>query len=583
MALDVRQRWSRTRAAGRMVLALMLAAGWAAMLLSATQARAQVAREAGIALQRGNTEQAVQLYTQALADQTLPAERRAALLSDRGVARTRLNQLQGAIEDFNRSVELLPENASVYNNRGTVLIALGLDREALRDFERAVVLSPGYAAAYANRAMARVKLGENETAFRDYAQAARLAPQSPAPLSGRGRLHLAQNRPHAALRDFGRAIVIDGRFGPAYRGRADARLALERFEEAVEDLSRATAFDPTNAQIYLTRGYAYLAAKNTAAAVKDFTRAAEINPRSSAALEGRALADAKVEAYDGALNDLAKALEIDPRSAQAYAYRALVYKMMNQPELGAKDLERALKLDAERPEVLWAKGELAIATGSTDEGIADLRRAVTAKPMLRDAAATLQRLGATQTGEAPVPGAGLEPWEVQTTLGRFEARNPEFSRLVVPLEMMGAGQPKLLEWELKKAPLKGIGVLRFKAGQVTGKDGVEEIEYAAIVDVLAATVIGVDIVRQGSRMAAWSWDDAQVAVTGLDGGTETYVLRTKRENVAEQPQRRYEGERRAVSGTPDWAPWAQRGQGGGGGDGRRQRSQPKSLFDMLFN
>ena len=117
------------------------------------------AREAGAALARGNVDQAIALYTEALADKTLPNERRAVILTDRGVAHARRQSPKDAIEDFNRAIQLYPEYAAVYNNRGTVLLGVGAVREAIKDFDRALVLAPGYAAAFSNRAGAHDAAG----------------------------------------------------------------------------------------------------------------------------------------------------------------------------------------------------------------------------------------------------------------------------------------------------------------------------------------------------------------------------------------------------------------------------------------
>ena len=72
-------------------------------------------------------------------------------------------------------------------------------------------------------------------------------------------------------------------------------------------------------------------------------------------------------------------------------------------------------------------------------------------------------------------------------------------RLKIDLEMMGKGEPRILEWEVKTAPFAGIGVLRFHAGTVDGPRGPEEIEQIAIVDLQANTVVGVETQRRGSR------------------------------------------------------------------------------------
>ncbi len=537
-------------------------------------------RDAAAAMQRGQIEKATQLYTEALADTGLPNSRRAALHNDRGVAFARLNQSRVAIDDFNRAVQLSPETASIYNNRGNVLLTIGFGREAVKDFDRALLLAPGYAAAYSNRANALARLGENDAAVRDFSHAIRLVPQNAAALTGRGRLHLSQNRPHAALRDFSRAVGHDARFGAGYKARADAKLALLRFDEAIEDLSRAVAFDPTNLDIYLVRGYAYLASKNAASAIKDFARAAEINQRSNAAFEGLALANAKAEAFDDALNDIAKALDIDPRSAQAYAYRAIVYKWMGQPDLGARDVERAVKIDASQPEVLWARAEIAEAAGQRPDAIPDYRKALAERPLLRDAATALDRLGAGEPGEVEVRELGFEKWRVFQAQGRLFASHPELPKLQVPLETMSEVIPKLIEWDTKKIPVKGYGVLRFTAGQADGKDGPEAIEHAAVIDMQGKSVIAVETVRQGNRAAQWAWEEEKLTVTSVDGFKEEYALRAKPREIAQQPKeapQRRASSRSNDDDSPSWIPW------GNNNNGNRRSQKPKSLFDLLFN
>lgn len=554
----------------------------ATLAFAAGETGEQRAKEAAAAMQRGQADRATQLYTEALADTGLPNSRRAAIHNDRGVAFSRLNQSRIAIDDFNRAVQLSPESASIYNNRGNVLLSIGFAREALKDFDRAILLAAGYSGAYSNRANAHARLGENDAAIRDFSHAIRLTPQNPAALAGRGRLHLTQNRPFAAARDLSRAVSHDARYSAGYRARADAKLMLLKFEEAIEDLSRAVAFDPNNVEIFLLRGYAYLAARNTSSAIKDFQRAVEVNPRSSTAFEGLALANAKAEAYDDALNDLSKAIELEPRSAQAYAYRAIVYKWMGQPELGAKDIERAVRLDANRPEVLWAKAEIVEATGTAADAIPDLRKALAGRPLLRDAAAALERVGAPAE-DMEVPELAFDRWRVFNQRGRLMASHPELAKLSVPLESMSDQPPRILEWDTKKVP-KGIGLLRFSAGQVEGPEGAEDVEHAAVIDLSQRSVIAVDTIRQGKKNATWTWDDNKLTVVGIDNYTEEYQIKAKPAVAAAPAQapKRVTSSERSSGGTPSWAPWAQNWGSGGGGGNRERRSQPKSLFDLIF-
>ena len=489
------------------------------------------------------------------------------LLSDRGVAHARLQKPKEAIEDFNRAIQLYPEYAAIYNNRGNVLLALGAVREAMKDFDRALLLSPGYAAAYSNRAGAYLRLGEMAPALVDYNKAIALVPVNPAAFTGRGRAHLAARRPDSAIRDFTRAAAFDARFGAAYRARAEAKAMLERHDEAVEDFSRAIAFDARNAELYVLRGEAYLAAGNSAAAVKDFSTAIDINARHALAHASRGLAYAKAAAYNEALNDFARAVELEPRSVKAFAYRAWTYRQ-TQPELALKDAERALKLDPDSAEAYWARGAIDEAQGRGAEAAAEYAKALTLDPRLKDARLALQRLGAAPPIEEEIAGAGRDRWKVFARWPQYVASSDQFPRLKVDIEMLGKGQPRILEWEVKTAPFANIGVLRFHAGVMDGPRGAEEVERVAILDLQTNAVLAVETDRRGAKMGQLTWDAGKLVLASADGPSEELALRAEKKDLP--PPKR-------VSEKPKdgWAPW-------GSNWGSSSKGKPKTLFDLLF-
>jgi tetratricopeptide (TPR) repeat protein len=569
----------------RAALASVCVLAGAGVVHAAASEQLPAAEEAAIALVRGDTQQAVLSYTEALKDTALPNDRRAAILNDRGVAYIKLGMARQAIEDFNLAAQLFPEFAATYNNRGNLLLSLGLLKEAVKDFDRSIVLAPGYAAAYNNRAGAYVRLGQLDDAIRDYSKAIQLLPANPAPLSGRGLAHLALLRPHAAIRDFTRAVKADTRFAAGYRNRAEAKLEVEHYDEAIEDLSRAIAFDVSHAESYVLRGKAYLAMRNTPSALKDFTQAVELDPKSAWAFAERGFAHCFAQAYDEAFADLNKAIEIDPRSGIAFAYRAYAYKQNGQVDVALRDIEVAQKLSPDKAEVYWVKAQIEEAQGQNEIAIADLKKALGLKPGYRDAAESLQRLGSvpTDSEETVLQGAGVDIWRVVSRGQRYMALNDSYPRLSVPLEMMGKGEPRLLAWELKPPPFKGIGVLRFFGGTVPTKTGTEDLELVAVVDVETSVVIAIEPDKQGDKSANWTWEEGKVTVASVDGVTDEFSLRVGRDQLATPGM-----DRRYTSYGQPWdpfnAPWA----GGTFGEppptkratGRRKS---KTLFDLLFN
>jgi tetratricopeptide (TPR) repeat protein len=241
--------------------------------------------------------------------------------------------------------------------------------------------------------------------------------------------------------------------------------------------------------------------------------------------------------------------------------------------VGVKDAETALKLEPEGAEVLWAKAEIEEAQGRTDLAVADFKRALALKPDLKLASDGLQRLGADlgDSEDHEVPGLGVDKWRVVERGGRYFAVSDQYRRLRVPLEMVGEGQPRLLEWEIKPPPLSGVATLRFNGGVVPGRMGPEEFEQVAILDLETNTVIAIEPHRQGQKVANWTWQDDRVVIASVDGATDEFVLRTGRQRA---PGQRY------TSSEEGWTPWGQ--VESSQYDRRERRRKPKSLFQLLF-
>ena len=557
----------------------------AAALPAKAQDGARLSQEASRIQAQGNLDQALTLLTEALNDTRLSNDRRAIILTDRGALLARLNQPKGAIEDFNRAVQLYSEYPAIYNNRGSTLLTLGLAREAIKDFDRAILLAPGYVAAYSNRAGARQLLNQTEAAIADYTRAIELAPTAIAPLAGRARTLLAASRPQAALRDLTHVLHADNRFTLGYRNRAEARLATDRTMEAIEDLSRAIAFEPGNVEIYIERGHAYMLADNFAAAMKDYSRALELDAKHLPALEARALAHVRIDAQNEAEADMQRALDLNPRSAAALAARALLYLRTSQPDLARREIERAVKLTPPRVEALLAKGQIDEATGRRADAIESYRAALAVSPLSREATAALLRLTGGDRGEAAeLRGLGVDSWRVVRRGTRLFAASDDYPRISVPLEAIGSALPRLVDFEVKKPPYKDIAILHFVAGQVQGTAGAEDMQYAAVLDLTQSAVIGIIPDRQGQRRAKWNWEESKLVIEAVDGLTDELALRGGRGLPAAMASaaaaRRQAGDGTRAYAPPGWLPW---GVGPQPQQQRRAgRQQPKTLLDMLF-
>lgn len=81
---------------------------------------------------------------------------------------------QLAMLDYDKVVEMQPENAFGYFNRANVKVRLKDYSGAIQDFSRAIEKEPGFAEAYFNRALTLIFLHDTRSACRDLSQAGEL-------------------------------------------------------------------------------------------------------------------------------------------------------------------------------------------------------------------------------------------------------------------------------------------------------------------------------------------------------------------------------------------------------------------------
>ncbi len=84
------------------------------------------------------------------------------------------NDVEGALVDYSKAIELNPTFADAYNNRGSIKSDLGDIQGATADFAKAIEISPSFITAYLNRAALKLDQSDKQGATADLLQAAKL-------------------------------------------------------------------------------------------------------------------------------------------------------------------------------------------------------------------------------------------------------------------------------------------------------------------------------------------------------------------------------------------------------------------------
>ncbi|HTO40600.1 MAG TPA: tetratricopeptide repeat protein [Rhizomicrobium sp.] len=125
----------------------------------------------------GDPIKGVTTCTSALENISLSIQDRAATLINRGILKGRIDDLHGALADYNAGIKLNDQLGEGYVDRGAVLISLHRYQAALADITKGIALGASKpAVAYYDRAIVNEALGNTRAAYEDFQKALEIDP-----------------------------------------------------------------------------------------------------------------------------------------------------------------------------------------------------------------------------------------------------------------------------------------------------------------------------------------------------------------------------------------------------------------------
>ena len=337
----------------------------------------------------------------------------------RGVEKVNKGDLDGALAEFTRAIEMSPKNPSGYCNRGSVRLLKGDLEAAMTDYNRAIEVDPKYSTAFCGRGNARHLKGDVEGALADFTRAIEVDPDDASGYGGRGGVKYQSGDLDGALADLNRALEIDPKDTGALSNRSKARnrkgdldgeiadctalmelrpkdteavgnrgAARHRksdFDGAIADSNRAIEIDPKYAPAYNTRGASKHSKGDFAGAIADAARAIELDPKYVSAYINRGIAKWETDDHDGAIADFNRAIELDPKDAIAYGNRGNPRQGKGDLDGAIADYTRAIELDSKYEEAYSNRGAVLFSKGDVKGAIADATRAIELDPKSSEA------------------------------------------------------------------------------------------------------------------------------------------------------------------------------------------------------
>jgi len=315
---------------------------------------------------------------------------------NRGVARQNKGDLDGALADYSRAIELDPHDATAYNDRGLVKVAKGDLDGALADYRRALQISPRNYQIHGNRGIVRQRKGDLDGALADYNIAIKLWWKYVGGYNKRASVKISKNDLEGALADCNRAIALDPKYAAAYNTRALIERAKGDLNAAATDFDRASKLDPKYA--HSSPPPANKAKADSAGGAKEkrptesnsknpdagrthdlppqtkdvsrpepaFTPPMEIEPKNIAAVYDRDVAKRTQGDHDAAIAQHVRAVELPPKTVEApgdAARRRTVDSPAEKTspivELAPREIETPSSTELPKPNANDLSGEVA--------------------------------------------------------------------------------------------------------------------------------------------------------------------------------------------------------------------------------
>ena len=304
-----------------------------------------------------------------------------AFLNKAGLAR-RPSYITQATIHAERAVEIDPSHPETHIRLGQVRLTAGDDEVAAQEFQRALQLHPDEPDAVLGLAATYENMGRNGDAERMYRKAIELRPEHGHTLNRYGAFLFSASRYEEAAQMFRRFTELM----PTARGYSnlgESYQALGKYDEALRAHEKSISLEQTT-DGYIGLGNLYYYTGRSMEACRAYEQAAQIAPTNFNAWAH--LGDARrwtpgmqsqaAEAYQKGLATAGEALGANSRDAVAQAASAVCLAKLGRLSEAATSSAAALRIDPTSKQVLYAAGVVALLSGTTDEAVGWLERAV---------------------------------------------------------------------------------------------------------------------------------------------------------------------------------------------------------------
>jgi len=262
-----------------------------------------------------------------------------------GAALAKNGQMEGAIGQYRKALEIKPDDAEIHCNLGLAYFKKGELKEAIAQYQQALARAPENVEARDDLGFALFTKGELEEAIAQYRKALESAPENAETRNNLGLAYFKKGELEEAIAQYRKALASAPENAGALSNLGNALLLKGDLDGAMACFKKAAAINPDQVETWYNLGNGFLQRGDLDQAIASYRQAIKINPRYADTCANLGVAYFKEGETREARDCWQEALEINPE--QVYVLNNLAWLLATTPDASLRDGAKAVALAAQ--------------------------------------------------------------------------------------------------------------------------------------------------------------------------------------------------------------------------------------------
>jgi tetratricopeptide (TPR) repeat protein len=267
------------------------------------------------------------------------------LISCAALSRRQLGYWRDSGTLFTHTLAVTGDNAMASQQYAGYLMATGQLDEAIRNFRKAIELDPDFVYSYDNMGLALATQGKVDEAMDCYRAALRINPDDGDAEGNLGLALASKGDLAGAIACFRKAVATKPNYAEMWNNLGTSLAEEGKFDEAIEEFRRAVEIEPESYSTYHNMGMALADSGRLPEAVNAYNQALGLNPKSADTRFSLANALARQERFDEAIRQYEESLRLNPANPEAQYDLGYTLVKVGRRDDAVVHLNEALRLN----------------------------------------------------------------------------------------------------------------------------------------------------------------------------------------------------------------------------------------------